>query len=99
MEVFIINFYAEKLDGSGDEGTQDVLVDAFKKYDAAIEYVKNQFIPSITKETKWFYPDEEIDVRILYEGGGSWVLGVFEKEYNEQIEIMTIDINKVILND
>lgn len=99
MEVFIINFYAEKFDGSGDNGSQYVLVDAFKTYDATIEYVKNQFIPSIIKETKGFYPDEEIDVRILYEQDGSWTLGVFEKEYNEQIEVMTIDINKVIVND
>ena len=98
MEVFIINFYEETFNNS-DEPTRYTLIDAFKTYDGAIEYVKNKFIPSIIQETKDFYPDEEIDVRILYEQDGSWTLGVFDEEYNEQIEVMTIDINKVILND
>jgi len=98
MEVFIINFYAETFN-SGDEGTRYTVENAFKTYDAATEYVKNQFIPSITKETKDFYPDEEIDVRILYEQDGSWTLGTFDEEYNEQIEVMTIDVNKIIVNN
>ena len=98
MEVFIINFYAETFN-SGDEGTRYTVTDSFKTYDAAIEYVKNKFIPSIIKETKDFYPDEEIDVRILHEKDGSWTLGTFDEECNEQIEVMTININKVIVNN
>lgn len=98
MEVFIINFYAETFN-SGDEGTGYTLVDAFKTFDEAVKYVANKFIPQITKETKDFYPDEEIDVRILYSGYGSWTLGTFEKKYNEQLEVITIDINKVIVNN
>ena len=75
MEVFIINFYAEKFDGSGDEGSQYVLVDAFKTYDAAMEYVKNQFIPSVTKETKGFIQTKKSTLEFYT---SKMVLGLWE---------------------
>lgn len=98
MNVFIINFYAETFDKE-DEATRYTYYQGFKSFDQAVEYVKTQFIPRTIKETQEFYPDEEIDVRILYEGYGSWTLGTFAKEYNEQIEVIIIDIREIIIID
>ena len=96
MNVYVINFYAETFN-SGDEGTRYTYYQGFKSLDQAVEYVKTQFIPRTIKETQEFYPDEEVEVRFLYEDKDSWTLGTFID--NEQLEVMTIDIQEIVVLD
>ena len=95
MNVYIINFYAITFDNE-DEGTRYTIRQGFKSLDHAVEYVKTKFIPQTIKETQEFYPDEEVEVRIMYEDKDSWTLGTFID--NEQLEVMTIDIQEIIID-
>ena len=96
MNVYVINFYAETFN-SGDEGTRYTYYQGFKSFDQAVEYVKTQFIPRTIKETQEFYPDEEVEVRFMYEGENSWSLGTFIDD--EWLEVIDVNIQEITIID